>query len=129
MTRVLRSSRVLLGGGPDPFTIVPADVSIQGSMIVAVEPPDPSRAAEDLGDKLITPAFINAHTHLAMGYLRGLATSAQLQGNVVEELYFQIESHLEPGDVRAFTRIGAMESALAGVGCVWDHYYFGLEVA
>ena len=129
MTRVLRSTRVLLGGGPDPIRIAPADVEIDGPMIVGVHAPDPARAAEDLGDKLITPAFINAHTHLAMGYLRGLATPEQLQGNVVEELYFQIESHLEPGDVRAFTRIAAVESALAGVGCVWDHYYFGMEVA
>lgn len=130
MTRVLRSTRVLLGGGPDPIRIAPADVHIDGPMIVAVTDPDPSvPPSDDLGDQLLTPAFVNAHTHLAMGYLRGLATNAELQGNVVEDLYFRIESHLEPGDVRAFTRIAAVESALAGVGCVWDHYYFGMEVA
>ncbi len=129
MNHVLRSSRVLLGGGADPIRIVPADVQIQGDLIVGVAAPDPDRAAQDLGERLITPAFINAHTHLAMGYLRGLATPAQLQGNVVEDLYFQIESHLQAGDVRAFSRIAAVESALAGVGCVWDHYYFGREVA
>ena len=128
MTHVLRSTRVLLGGGPDPIRIAPADVEIDGSHIVSVREPEPGREVDDQGDRLITPAFINSHTHLAMGYLRGLATPAQLAGNVVEELYFQIESHLEPGDVRAFSRLAAWESALAGVGCVWDHYYFGREI-
>lgn len=129
MNQVLRSSRVLLGGGAEPTRIGPADVEIGGATIVAVHAPAPERVVDDQGDRLITPAFVNAHTHLAMGYMRGLATPTQLQGNVVEDLYFQIESHLEPGDVRAFTRIAAVESALAGVGCVWDHYYFGREIA
>ncbi|HVR29210.1 MAG TPA: amidohydrolase family protein, partial [Thermoanaerobaculia bacterium] len=76
-----------------------------------------------------TPAFVNAHTHLALGFLRGAAPPAVLRGNMVRELYFRIERRLEPDDVLAFTRMGAYESLLAGVGLVWDHYYHGLAVA
>ena len=89
--------------------------------------PDVERT--DLGQRLIAPAFINAHTHLPMIAYRGVVRPTLLGGNVVEEVYFRIEGHLQPGDVKAFTRIGAYESLLTGVGCVWDHYYYGNEVA
>jgi cytosine/adenosine deaminase-related metal-dependent hydrolase len=48
---------------------------------------------------------------------------------LVEDLYFAFESRLTPGDIRAFARMGAYESLLAGVGLVWDHYYGGAAIA
>ena len=48
---------------------------------------------------------------------------------MVREFYFGIERNLEPEDVAAFTRMGAYESLLAGVGLVWDHYYHAEAVA
>ncbi|HEX2465745.1 MAG TPA: amidohydrolase family protein [Thermoanaerobaculia bacterium] len=83
----------------------------------------------DFGDLLLTPAFVNAHTHLALGFLRGAAPPQALRGNMVREFYFGIERNLEPEDVAAFTRMGAYESLLAGVGLVWDHYYHAEAVA
>ena len=82
----------------------------------------------DARSYLITPAFINGHSHLAMCAFRGLDVDA-MDGNVVEEVYFRLEGMLSPGDVRAFTRMGAYESILAGVGSVWDHYYHAEAVA
>ena len=136
VTLLLRSSRVLLGQGDDGFRLVPAEVLIEEGHIQVVSEPGPDGFSEpaptvelvDLGEQIITPAFVNAHTHLAMSAFRGLASARVMTGNVVEELYFRLESHLQPGDVRAFSRIAAWESMLAGVGCVWDHYYFGGEV-
>ena len=49
--------------------------------------------------------------------------------NMVREFYFGIEQNLEPEDILAFTRMGAYESLLSGVGLVWDHYYHGEAVA
>ena len=83
----------------------------------------------DFGDRLITPAFVNAHSHLALGFLRGAAPPSVLRGNMVRQFYFEIEERLEPGDVEAFARMGAFESLLHGVGLVWDHYYHGVSVA
>ncbi|HKO92681.1 MAG TPA: amidohydrolase family protein, partial [Polyangiaceae bacterium] len=81
----------------------------------------------DLGDRLVTPAFVNAHTHLALSFLRGVP--AGVRNNLVEDLYFHFESKLTPEDVRAFSRMGAYESLPSGVGFVWDHYYGGQAVA
>ena len=80
------------------------------------------------GKQLVTPAFVNGHTHLALSFLRGALPEENL-GNVVEDFFFRHETALQPGDVRAFTRMGAFESLGSGVGFVWDHYYHGLEVA
>ncbi len=90
-------------------------------------PADPARW--DLGRCVVAPAWVNAHTHLAMSALRGLGGDAARRGNVVEELWFRIEAGLGADDVRAFTRLGALECLLAGTGAVFDHYYFGDAVA
>jgi 5-methylthioadenosine/S-adenosylhomocysteine deaminase len=134
-----------LGGGSDgsDLHIAPAAIRIEGSRIAEARRLDGARYRENLArfaeetggrprdfrDRLISPAFVNAHTHLALGFLRGSAPPEALRGNMVRELYFAIERNLEPEDVAAFTRMGAYESLLAGVGLVWDHYYHGLAVA
>ena len=82
----------------------------------------------DVGDRLITPAFINAHTHLPMMAFRSIGQASDFQGNVVEDLFFRLESNLTGADIRAFARMGAFESLLAGVGCVWEHYYGGADL-
>ena len=82
----------------------------------------------NLSSYLLTPTFTNAHTHLAMSAFRGLQTNA-FGGNVVEDLYYQIESKLTAEDVKAFARFAAYEAILAGTGMVWDHYYFGASMA
>lgn len=123
----IHCENVLLPQG-DGIAIRPASVGVEGGTIVAVQQrrhPD----AEVLRDRLLAPAFVNAHTHLAMSAYRGIGGLASLRNNVVEDLYYALESGLEPGDVQPFTLLACAESLLNGVGCVWDHYYFGNEVA
>ncbi len=132
LPRHIFSERVLL---PD-FTIHPCIISIQAGSITSVTPATrkiwngwKEQASpleiEDLGDALITPAFVNAHTHLCMLAFRGIGGLASLEGNVVKDLYFKLEQNLLPEDVRAFTRLGAVEALMSGTGMVWEHYYFG----
>jgi 5-methylthioadenosine/S-adenosylhomocysteine deaminase len=135
MTLVLRSSRVVLRER-GKFVIVPARIRVSGALIERVEqdPPEALEANElDLDDRLITPAFVNAHTHLALSFMRGRdlpdGTKRDARQNLVEDVYFKHESKLSPADIRAFSRMGAYESLLAGVGFVWDHYYGGTAVA
>ncbi len=78
---------------------------------------------------ILTPAFVNAHTHVSMGFFRGVLAQELQKRNLMEDLFFTVESHLTPEDVFSFARMGAYESLLAGVGVVWEHYYYGMEIA
>jgi 5-methylthioadenosine/S-adenosylhomocysteine deaminase len=129
-SQTLFSHRVLL---PD-MRIAPAAIHVSGSTIESVQectsPPARCERLIDFGEQLLTPAFINAHTHLPMAALRGIEGCAQaMSGDVVVDLYFKLEKLMSPEDVRAFTRMGAYESLLCGVGLVWEHYYHGRALA
>ena len=129
------SSRVLFEDPEAGYTIAPAAIEIDGPVIAAIHPgPAFDRDAmggrwHDAGDALITPAFVNGHTHLALGFLRGVDMDAACRQNMVEDFFFRIETRMSADDIRAFARMGAYESLLAGVGFVWDHYYAGEVVA
>lgn len=84
---------------------------------------------EDLGTALITPAFVNSHTHLCMIAFRGIGGLASLEGNVVEDLYFKLEAKMTADDIAAFTRVASLEALMNGTGFVWDHYYHGFAIA
>lgn len=121
---------------PEVDEPVPACVELDGGRILAVyRLPRPTFEADprfqgalDLGPRLLTPAFVNAHTHLAMGVFRGLGAEDR-RGNVVEDLWFALEQALTPADVHAFARVGALECVLSGQGAVYDHYYHAHGVA
>lgn len=114
----------------DKLVIKPARITTRGSVIESVAPLGPSAPDDtlDFGEHLIAPAFVNAHTHLALAFLRGIEAT-RVRRNLVEDLYFAYESRLTADDIRAFARMGAYESLLSGVGFVWDHYYGGRAVA
>ena len=131
----LYSDAVVLPDGDSNLSVDPALITIEDDRIVGVQTGKEATAqrfdsdVDDLGDTLVTPAFINAHTHLALSALRGIGQLDRMRGNVVEQLFFQVESQLEPDDIRAFVRMGAYEALCAGTGTVWEHYYGGIQVA
>lgn len=128
----IRSKHVVLGGFDEPLRIAEAAITIEGSTISRVDDlatTPPQEGDMDVGDALVTPAFVDAHTHLAMIAFRGLIPTTATAGNMVEDVFFRLEGALQPGDIRAFTRMGALEALQHGTGFVWDHYYAGLEVA
>lgn len=123
----LFSQQALLG--PD-LELGPACVHVDGHQITRVERrPDAPDGALDLGRKVLAPAWVNAHTHVALVALRGFAGLAAQGGNMVEELYFRVERNMEPADVKALARVGAVDCLLSGTGAVWDHYYHGVALA
>ncbi len=141
--RTLASRKVVFGGGAEPVFVAPGWLTIDGSRIAAVgrfeEGSYRRKLAElalqtrgevqDFSDRLLTPAFVNSHTHLTLGFLRGSLEPERARGNLVWESLFAVESRLSEADVLAFARMGAFESLLQGVGLVWDHYYHGGAVA
>ncbi|MEO0323779.1 MAG: amidohydrolase family protein [Myxococcota bacterium] len=125
--RRLAARRVLF-----PTGIAEGYVDVEGAVVVEAAKGPPPRDAvpvEDFGDALMTPALVDAHTHLALVALRGLAARLPAEASVVEDLFYTAESKLVPGDVRAFARMGAYDALLGGTGLVWDHYYAAEEVA
>lgn len=86
-------------------------------------------AVHDVGSDPIVPGWVNAHTHLAMSALRGIASRAACANNVVTDVFFRLEAALTPRDVFAFTCLGAYESLVLGGLYVFDHYYYGEQVA
>lgn len=112
--------------------IAPARVEVEGTSIVSVQKGSLEKIPHDtlhLKNKILSPAFVNSHTHLSMCLFRALDLASKAKGNMVKDAFFEIESKLRPEDVRAFTRLGAYESLSFGVACVWDHFYHGYSIA
>ena len=69
---------------------VPGILTIEGAWITGFEPLDDntvfSQDTLDMGDKWITPSFVNAHTHIALGVMRGMDVESASAGNMVEEV-------------------------------------------
>ncbi len=143
-TRILASKHAVLGGMAEELRLGAAALEVRGNQIAATHPLDRHRYTDQLEDvarscaatevidyeeHAMTPAFVNGHVHLGLGFLRAFEIHAAIAGNVVEELFFSVEQRLSPEDVLAFVRMGAYESLLHGVGMVWEHYYLGETVA
>ena len=126
----LFSQQVVLGDGDrEPLRIGPATVTVEGTRIARVDEGSRTEAsALDLGEKLLSPAFVDPHTHVALHALRGIGF-AETTGNVVEDLFYRFEELLSAEDVAAFARMGAYDRLLSGVGLVWDHYFHGEAIA
>ena len=128
----MAARHVVFPEGPEGTCVAEGWVEVDDRLIVATgrgRPPEDDVPCDDFGNALLSPALVDAHTHLALVALRGLAGRPEARGSLVEDLFYAVEAHLEPGDVRAFARMGAYDALLGGTGLVWDHYYAGDEVA
>lgn len=127
------SKRVLLQNPDKGWSIEPAILHIDSGHIKSIRcQPNAEQitaASHWYADDLITPGFMDSHTHLALNFLRGRVAAQQTAGNLVEDLFFKLEEKLTAADVAAFSRMGAYECLLSGTTYVWDHYYHADAVA
>ena len=133
------SQYCVISNADQSLEILPALIEFQETIITNVTTCSPELYTEEskkwkqtfpditeYKDKLISPAFINPHTHIAMNFFRGLSeTVSSSKKNMIEDLFFHVEKLLLPDDVRSFARLGAYENLTHGVGLIWDHYYHG----
>lgn len=82
----------------------------------------------DAKGKAILPGLVNAHTHLPMTLLRGVADDMPLKPWLEEEIW-PIESHLTPKHVYIGALLGCLEMIKSGTTCFADQYFFMEEVA
>jgi 5-methylthioadenosine/S-adenosylhomocysteine deaminase len=110
-------------------------VAVSGSQIVAVgtraemDRAYRARTRVDRSDAILTPGFINTHTHAAMSLFRGVADDLNLQ-EWLEKYIFPAEAkNVDREFVRWGTRLACAEMALSGTTTYVDMYYFEDTVA
>ncbi len=102
-------------------------VLTKGSVISYVgkeRPEGTSRRVIDGKDRLLMPAFYNAHGHTPMTILRGYGENMELSRWLNEKI-FPFEAKLTPAMVYNSTLVGIAEMFAAGVVSSTDMYFFG----
>jgi 5-methylthioadenosine/S-adenosylhomocysteine deaminase len=113
----------------------PGAVAIQGEQIEAVGPQADLQAAYtpretiDCGGKVVMPGLVNAHTHVPMTLLRGLADDLRLDVWLQGYMMPVEREFVSPDFVRLGTQIACLELIRSGVTCFADMYYFEESVA
>jgi 5-methylthioadenosine/S-adenosylhomocysteine deaminase len=110
-------------------------IAVSGELIVAVGPSAQITSAYsapkqiDAHGQLLMPGLINAHTHMAMSYFRGLAEDRSLQ-DWLQKFIFPAEArNVTPDFVTWATKLSLLEMLRGGTTTVADMYYFEDEVA
>jgi len=110
-------------------------VAVKEDKIVAVGPENELTArftpaqTIDCGGKILMPGLINAHTHVPMTLLRGLADDLRLDVWLMGYMMPVEREFVSPDFVRLGTLLACAEMIRSGVTCFADMYYFEQDVA
>ena len=113
----------------------PGALAVAGDSILAVGPQreicDQYQANQtiDCGGKVLMPGLVNAHTHVPMTLLRGLADDLRLDVWLMGFMMPVERQFVSPEFVRLGTQIACLELIRSGVTCFADMYYFEEHVA
>jgi 5-methylthioadenosine/S-adenosylhomocysteine deaminase len=113
----------------------PGAVAISGETILAVGPDKEIRqsfTAKEIIDcegNVVMPGLINAHTHVPMTLLRGLADDLRLDVWLMGYMMPVEREFVSPEFVRLGTQMACVELIRNGVTCFADMYYFEEQVA
>ncbi len=85
---------------------------------------NPNEEVVDLGDKLIMPGLICAHSHSYSAYARGMSVSKATDNfyNLLENQWWALDKNLTHEDVRLNALTTFMESIQNGVTSIIDHH-------
>jgi 5-methylthioadenosine/S-adenosylhomocysteine deaminase len=113
----------------------PGAVAVRGDSIVAVgdeaEVRKATTAAQvlDCGGKVLMPGLVNAHTHIPMTLLRGLADDLRLDVWLQGYMWPVEREFVSPDFVRLGAQLACAEMIRSGVTCFADMYFFEEDVA
>lgn len=82
----------------------------------------------DARGKAVLPGLINAHTHLSMTLLRGVADDMPLM-EWLEKKIWPIEDNLKADDCYSGALLGSLEMIKSGTTCFADQYFYMEDVA
>ena len=113
----------------------PGAVAVVGDSIVAVgfeaeiKKEYQGHETVDCGGKVLMPGLVNAHTHVPMTLLRGLADDLRLDVWLMGYMMPVEREFVSPEFVRLGTSLGCAELIRSGVTTFNDMYYFEEDVA
>lgn len=113
----------------------PGAVAVAGDSILAVGSEQDIRQAYnatqviDCEGKVIMPGLINAHTHVPMTLLRGLADDLRLDVWLMGYMMPVEREFVSPDFVSLGTQLACVELIRNGVTCFADMYYYEEQVA
>lgn len=113
----------------------PGAVAIQNDSILAVGPESEisktyqSQEVIDCEGMVVMPGLINAHTHVPMTLLRGLADDLRLDVWLMGYMMPVEREFVSPDFVRLGTQMACIEMIRNGVTCFADMYYYEDQVA
>jgi 5-methylthioadenosine/S-adenosylhomocysteine deaminase len=113
----------------------PGAVAVNGDSIVAVGLEDEIKKEYsgqemiDCNGKVLMPGLINAHTHVPMTLLRGLADDLRLDVWLMGYMMPVEREFVSPGFVRLGTMLACAEQIRSGVTTFNDMYYYEEHVA
>ncbi len=113
----------------------PGAIAINGTIIEAVGAETEILAQFDAvkkidcGGKVLMPGLINAHTHVPMTLLRGLADDLRLDVWLMGYMMPVEREYVSPDFVQLGTKLACAEMIRSGVTSFADMYYFEEEVA
>ena len=109
----------------DPPAVERADLLIEDGTIVARGQGLRAEGAEvvDATGLVVTPGFVNAHTHLYSALARGLpAPPVEDFQQALDRIWWPLDRALSAEDVRLSGLVGVAEAALAGTTTLIDHH-------
>ncbi len=113
----------------------PGAVAVKGDSIIAVDMQDEitkeysANETIDCHGKVLMPGLINAHTHVPMTLLRGLADDLRLDVWLMGYMMPVEREFVSPEFVRLGTLLACAEQIRSGVTTFNDMYYFEEDVA
>jgi 5-methylthioadenosine/S-adenosylhomocysteine deaminase len=113
----------------------PGAVAVQGDSIVAVGPEAEIKKeyagneTMDCKGRVLMPGLVNAHTHVPMTLLRGLADDLRLDVWLMGYMLPVEREFVSPEFVRLGTQIACAEQIRSGITTFNDMYYFEDDIA
>ncbi len=132
---ILLTNALVLTMDEDLNQYHPGAVAINGDSIVAVGPEEEikkkysGKEVIDCSGKVLMPGLINAHTHVPMTLLRGLADDLRLDVWLLGYMMPVEREFVSPEFVRLGTLLACAEQIRSGVTTFNDMYYFEEDVA
>ncbi len=132
---LLLTNAILLTMDGEMRQYTPGALVIRGDSIVDLGPQErllaeyTAREKVDCGGKVLMPGLINAHTHVPMTLLRGLADDLRLDVWLMGYMMPVEREFVTPEFVRLGTLLACAELIRSGVTTFNDMYYFEEEVA
>ncbi|WP_456365203.1 amidohydrolase family protein [Thermococcus sp.] len=121
MSILIKNGHVIYGDG---LEVVGADVLIEGNRIAKVAKGinEPADIVIDATGRVVSPGFVNLHTHSPMGLFRGLADDLPLM-EWLEKHIWPREAKLTRKDIKVGAYLGALEMIKSGTTTFLDMYF------